>query len=83
MVQASQFYGLANDDPNSHIASFVEIRKTFKNNGVTDDAIRLWIFPFSLRDKDKFWLNSLPLGSITTWAELAQGLLAKLFPPKK
>ncbi|KAL6568028.1 hypothetical protein OROHE_003712 [Orobanche hederae] len=83
MVQASQFCGLANNDPNAHIASFLEICDTFKNNGVTDDGIRLRLFPLSLRDKAKIWLNSLPPGSITTWAELAQAFLAKFFSPAK
>ena len=53
MVQANQFCGLANEDPNAHIASFLEICDTFKHNGVTNDAIRLRLFPFSLRDKAK------------------------------
>ena len=50
---------------------------------MTDDAIRLRLFPFSLRDKAKVWLNSLPPGIITTWEELAQKFLAKYFPPAK
>ena len=61
MIQTSvQFGGLANDDPNAHITNFLEICDTFKHNGVSDDAIRLRLFPFSLRDKAKSWLNSLP-----------------------
>ncbi|KAI3461414.1 hypothetical protein Pfo_018077 [Paulownia fortunei] len=77
MVRANQFCGLANEDPNAHIASFLKICDTFKQNGVTDDAIRLRLFPFSLRDKAKSWLNSMPPGEITTWANLAQTFLAK------
>ena len=83
MVQANQFGGSPIEDPNAHIASFMEICDTFKHNGVSDDAIRLRLFPFSLRDKAKSWLQSLPPGTITTWNALAQRFLAKFFPPGK
>ena len=83
MQQTVQFGGLSQKDPNVHIANFLEICDTFKHNGVTDDVIRLRLFLFSLRDKAKVWLNSLPPSIITTWEELAQKFLAKYFPPTK
>ncbi|KAF7815005.1 uncharacterized protein G2W53_028974 [Senna tora] len=84
LLQANgQFGGSPVEDPNNHILNFLEICDTFKHNGVSDDAIRLRLFPFSLRDKAKVWLQSLPEGSITTWKELTQQFLTKYFPPGK
>ncbi|KAF7841709.1 uncharacterized protein G2W53_004007 [Senna tora] len=84
LLQANgQFGGSPIEDPNNHILNFLEICDTFKHNGVSDDAICLRLFPFSLRDKEKVWLESLPEGSISTWEELAQQFLTKYFPPGK
>ena len=46
MVQQSQFVGNTIEDPNSHFSTFLEICYTIKLNGVSDDAIRLKLFPF-------------------------------------
>ena len=81
MIQNSiQFHGLPTEDPNLYIAYFLEICDMFRVNAVSDDAIRLRLFPFSLKDRAKEWLNSLPTGSISDWAILAQKFLAKYFP---
>ena len=64
MVQNNQFGGLQGEDPYAHILTFLNVCATFKINGLTDDAIRLRIFPFSVRDKAQLWLASLPNESI-------------------
>ncbi|XP_073153095.1 uncharacterized protein [Henckelia pumila] len=69
MIQNTvQFGGSTIDDPNAHIENFLD---------------SLHLFPFSLRDKAKSWLNSLPAGSIITWEDLAKAFLTKYFPPSK
>ncbi|KAL5564485.1 hypothetical protein UlMin_027649 [Ulmus minor] len=83
MVQSNQFGGMSKDDPNAHIAYFLEVCDLYKINGVSDDAVRLRVFPFSLRDRAREWLNSVPSESITTWDELVRKFLSKFFPPAK
>ena len=83
MVQQSQFGGLPMEDPNLHLFVFLEVCDTLKTNGASTDVIRLRLFPFSLRDKARAWLHSLPSGSISTWEELTKAFLAKFFPPSK
>ena len=73
----------ANNFEIKHITNFMELCEMFKFNDVIDDAVCLRLFPFSLRDGAKSWLNSLPANSITTWEELYQKFLNKFFPFKK
>jgi len=77
------FGGRTNEDPHKHLRSFLEICGTVKMNGVSNDAIKLRLFPFSLQDRAKDWLETIPPDSITTWEILAQAFLNKYFPPAK
>ena len=56
---------------------------TVKYNGVSDDAIRLKLFPFSLKEKAKHWLILEPPDSITSWDDLLNKFLARFFPLAK
>ena len=53
MVQASPFCGKPNEDANAHLQNFLELCKIVTIRGVTADAIRLFLFPFSLLGKAK------------------------------
>ncbi|KAA3487318.1 Integrase-like protein [Gossypium australe] len=49
MIQDTlQFRGNMMEDPNQHLKWFLQLPDTFKYNEVSNDAIRLWLFPFSL-----------------------------------
>ena len=65
------------------MTSFIEVWDTIKYNGVTEEDLRLRLFPLSLSNRAKHWLTSQPLDSITSWNELVQKFLTKIFPPAK
>ena len=70
LLQGIQFHRLSHEDPNTHILNFLEVCDIVKYNGVSDDAIRLRLFPFSLKEKAKHWLISEPPDAITSWDDL-------------
>lgn len=74
------FRGLDREDPYMHVKEFLDICSTFKFQNFSDESVRLRLFPFSLKDKAKGWLNSQPPGSITSWDELVRKFLSKFFP---
>src|SRR5436190_2026372 len=52
-------------------------------NGVSNDAIRLRLFSFSLRDKVKAWVQAQPAGAFTKWEELSKAFIYKYFSPSR
>ena len=65
MLHNIQFHGLPSENPNAHLTSFIEGCDIIKYNGVTEEALRLRLFPLSLNDRAKHWLTSQPSYSIT------------------
>ncbi|CAN6476748.1 unnamed protein product [Victoria cruziana] len=55
------FYGLASDDPYHHLDEFLDVCAMVRISYIEDDALRLRLFPFSLKEKAKDWLKSLSL----------------------
>ncbi|GJT55521.1 hypothetical protein Tco_0990575 [Tanacetum coccineum] len=76
-----QFYGLPGDDANKHLDKFLHVTQSSKVNGVTDDALRLYLFPHSLTHHATAWFDRLPRNSITTFEQMAKMFLGKYFPP--
>ncbi|XP_042955290.1 uncharacterized protein LOC122291568 [Carya illinoinensis] len=74
------FDGMESENPYLHITEFKEICSTFMDQTCTEEVIRLKLFPFSLKDKAKTWLNSLRPRTIGTLQEMQTGFLKKFFP---
>nr|GEY28289.1 reverse transcriptase domain-containing protein [Tanacetum cinerariifolium] len=70
LVTSSQFHGFERDDPYAHIRWFNKIASTLKYKNVSNDAIKLMLFPFSLEGAVRTWLEKEPPRSIHTWEDL-------------
>nr|GEX00262.1 hypothetical protein [Tanacetum cinerariifolium] len=76
-----QFLGLPGDDANKHLDKFLHVTQSIKVNGVTDDALRLYLFPHSLTHHATAWFDRFPRNSINTFDQMAKMFLGKYFPP--
>ena len=82
MVQASPFCGKGNEDASSHLQQFLEPCSTFVVKGVSQAAIRLRLFLFSLLGRAKQWFYANK-SSVDTWNNCAKAFLVKFFPTGK
>src|ERR1044072_7566634 len=80
VVSQHQFGGSSQEDPHSHLERFIRNCNIYKSATIPPDTIRMTLFPFSIRDAAEEWLNSQPLGSITTWDDLAEKFTTKFVP---
>nr|GEX55904.1 DNA-directed DNA polymerase [Tanacetum cinerariifolium] len=69
------------DDANKHLDKFLHVTQSIKVNGVTDDALRLYLFPHSLTHHATSWFDRLLRNSITTFEQMAKMFLEKYFSP--
>nr|GEY69728.1 reverse transcriptase domain-containing protein [Tanacetum cinerariifolium] len=76
-----QFHKLSGDDANKHLDKFFHVTQSIKLNGVTNDALRLYLFPHSLTHHAIAWFDRLPRNSINTFEQMAKMFLGKYFPP--
>ena len=73
------FHGMESENPYTHIKEFEEVCNTFTEEITTLDLMRLKLFPLTLKDKAKIWLNSLRPRSIRNWTEMQAEFLKKFF----
>ena len=64
------FHGMESENTYLHIREFEEVCNTSKEETATGDLRRLKFFPFSLKDKEKNWLNSLRPRSIQNLTDM-------------
>ena len=52
------FHGLEHENPYGHVKKFKDICVTFKFQNFSEESVHLRLFPFSLHDRARAWLDS-------------------------
>nr|GEV36016.1 reverse transcriptase domain-containing protein [Tanacetum cinerariifolium] len=73
--------GRGGDDANKHLDKFLHVTYSIKVNGVTNDALHLYLFPHSLTHHATAWFNRLPRNSIITFEQMTKMFLGQYFLP--
>ena len=79
VIENNKYHGLALEDPLDHLDRFDKYCGLYKINGVSEDAFKLRLFPFSLGDKAHTWEKNIPSDFITTSDECKKAFLTKFF----
>ena len=77
------FRGVENENPYQHVREFEEICGTMKYNHMSEEALKLRLFPFSLKEKAKAWLYAIQANSINTWEGLVEAFYKKFYSKQK
>nr|GEX52316.1 reverse transcriptase domain-containing protein [Tanacetum cinerariifolium] len=78
-----QFHGLPGDDANKHLDKLLHVTQSIKVNEVTDDALRLYLYPLSLTHHATAWFDRLPRISIKTFKQMAKMFLGGTFMKRR
>jgi len=66
VLEVNFHYELNNNDPYKHLNEFLEMCSTIKMQNFFEDALKIRLCPFSLKDKAKYCFNSLEANTIRT-----------------
>nr|GFA53829.1 reverse transcriptase domain-containing protein [Tanacetum cinerariifolium] len=83
LVQNKHFFGHDKEDTHAHVRYFNKITSTLKFPNVSNTLIKLMIFPFSLEDAVRIWLEKEPPQLIFTMDDLVSKFINQFFPPSK
>nr|GMC68060.1 uncharacterized protein LOC109169442 [Ipomoea batatas] len=81
--QLPSFHGSANEDALTFIRDFYGIVQHFPLNDLTEDALRMRCFPYTLKDGAKTWFMTLTPGSLRTWPEVYNKFIGKFYSHAK
>nr|GEX74199.1 hypothetical protein [Tanacetum cinerariifolium] len=71
------FFGNKNEDAHDHVDRVFNIVSLFNILGVSQDAVLLRMFPFTLNGAAKRWVDRLTSGAVNTWDLLKKAFIQR------
>ncbi|XP_021741781.1 uncharacterized protein LOC110707993 [Chenopodium quinoa] len=83
-IERLQFSGAKHESPLNHFKEFEKYCNTIRVNGVSQEFIRLKLFPFSLIGRALEWLDKeVKPNSLRTWDEVTKEFISRFYSQKK
>ncbi|GJW01511.1 hypothetical protein Tco_1556762 [Tanacetum coccineum] len=82
-LREDTFSGNKNEDAHDHVDRVLNIVSLFNIPGVSQDAVLLPVFPFTLTGSAKRWVDRLTPGAVNTWDLLKKAFIQRYCPPSK
>nr|GEX40642.1 hypothetical protein [Tanacetum cinerariifolium] len=83
LVLEETFSGNKNEDAHDNVDRVLNIISLFNIPKVTQDAVLLRVFPFTLTVTAKRWVDRLTPGTVNTWDLLKKTFIQRYCPPSK
>ncbi|GJS65729.1 hypothetical protein Tco_0680293 [Tanacetum coccineum] len=80
-LREDTFSGNKNEDAHDHIDRVLNIVGLFNISVVSKDAVMLPVFPLTLTEAAKRWVDRLAPGTINTWDLLKKAFIQRYCPP--
>ncbi|KAL5798915.1 hypothetical protein ACOSQ2_003735 [Xanthoceras sorbifolium] len=77
------FHDIAAEDPLTFMREFHSTSHSFPLQRLSEEQLRMRCFPYTLKDRAKQWLLTLPTGSFCTWSEVYRKFMGKFYSHQK
>ncbi|CAA6672149.1 unnamed protein product [Spirodela intermedia] len=76
------FHGMAHEEPYKHLEDFSQVCEISHYPNVPIETAKMKLFPFTLKDKAKDWLQALAQ-ELNSWSEMEAAFLKKFYSVDK
>ncbi|GJU72136.1 protein kinase-like domain, concanavalin A-like lectin/glucanase domain protein [Tanacetum coccineum] len=82
-LREDTFSGNKNDDAHENMERVLDITSLFNISGVSHDVVMLRVFPITLTEAAKRWVDRLPPGTVDSWDLFKKSFIQRYCPPSK